>query len=428
VRWGRLILAPARWCCDRSELRALEAPEPASRWRAVQAWREQRRLPRWVCLVEGDNKLAIDLDNALSVDTFIRAVRGHEETVIEELYPRPEDLVAVAPDGRRAVELVVPLVRTTRSREPAAGPDPARSHPDPVSVPAPRVRRMFPPGSEWTYLKLYTGSATADRLLREQIGPLADRLIASGAAKQWFFIRFTDPRPHLRVRLCGDPGAIREAVEQVAGSALEAGLAHDAEFATYQRELERYGGPHAIALAERLFHADSDAVVALLDMFEPGARGLEERWRIGVLGADVLLCDLGLDIGVRAAHARNMQIAFERELRPDARLRRAVAARVRSNADAVDALLAAIDDPHHPLASGITVVAERSARIRPLTIELSRLRDHGRLEVPLPALATAFVHMWLNRLCRSENRLHEYVSYAMLARVLTARTARAAAR
>jgi demethylmenaquinone methyltransferase/2-methoxy-6-polyprenyl-1,4-benzoquinol methylase len=32
-------------------------------------------------------------------------------------------------------------------------------------------------------------------------------------------------------------------------------------------------------IAEQIFHADSDAVVALLGMFERGAAGLDERWR-----------------------------------------------------------------------------------------------------------------------------------------------------
>ena len=65
----------------------------------MQAWRARQRGPRWVCLVEADNKLAIDLDNTLSVDTLLRAVRGREQATIEELYPAPGDLVALGPDG-----------------------------------------------------------------------------------------------------------------------------------------------------------------------------------------------------------------------------------------------------------------------------------------------------------------------------------------
>lgn len=143
------------------------------------------------------------------------------------------------------------------------------------------MRRTFPPGSEWTYLKLYTGPASADWLLREMIAPLTHDLISSGAVDRWFFLRYGDPRFHLRVRFHGDDPAILEAVQRLAAGALEAGLAQDAQLGTYQREIERYGGADGILVAERLFHADSDAVIALLGMFEPGERGLQERWQAG---------------------------------------------------------------------------------------------------------------------------------------------------
>lgn len=425
VRWGRLILALAAWWACGPELRELDRRDPVSRWRAVQAWRERRRLPRWVCLVDGDNKLAIDLDNSLSVDTLVRATRRREEALIEELYPGPEDLVAEAPDGRRALELVIPLVRAVPAR--AA----KRSHPDRVASRADqaalqvRACRTFAPGSEWTYLKLYTGSASADSLLREVIAPLADDLISSGAADRWFFLRYSDPRFHLRVRFHGDDPTILESVTQVAARALEVGLAQDAQLGTYQREIERYGGPDGILVAERLFHADSDAVVALLGMFEPGERGLEERWQIGALGSDALMRDLGLDAQARAAFARRMHAVLEHQFRADARLRRAIAERVRAKRDAVEALLAAASDGDHPLAPGVDVLARRSERIERLAAAHATLRAAGRLDLPLDALATSYVHMWLNRLCRSQNTFHEYVTYALLVRVLQAQSARA---
>jgi len=96
---------------------------------------------------------------------------------------------------------------------------------------------------------------------------------------------------------------------------------------------------------------------------------------------------------------------------------------VREESPAVAALLTAADDGKHPLAPGVAVLAERTAHMRPLANELAALSQAGRLNVPLPNLAESYVHMWLNRLCRSENRVQEYVTYALLARVLTARNA-----
>jgi lantibiotic biosynthesis protein len=422
MRWGRLILALAAWWTTGPELRQLDGRDPATRWRAVQSWRARRRLPRWVCLADGDNKLAIDLDNALSVDAFVRATRARDWALVTELYPAPEELLANAPDGRRALELVIPLVRTARAKTTGRARDPV-----PPSRPGAAMtttRRTFSPGSEWTYLKLYTGPASADSLLREAIGPVARELIALGATDQWFFMRYSDPRSHLRVRFHGDPGALREPIQELAARALESGVAHDAQLGTYRREIERYGGPEGILIAERLFHADSDTVLTLLDMFEPGERGHIERWQIGALGSNALMRDFGLDTHARTTLAENMHKALERRLRADTTLRKAVARRVRDQRSTVEELLAATVDGTHPLTPGIAAVAHRSTHLRPLVAELEALRATQRLDRPLDALASVYVHMWLNRLCRSHSNFQQYVTFTLLAAALRAGSSR----
>ena len=404
LRRGPIVLALARWRAGGDELGGLDdAP-------AVTAWRERRRLPRWVCLVDGDNVLPFDLDNPLMVDAFVRTVRRRDEVVLEELLPGPDELVANGPDGHRALELVVPLLNTTTVGTGAA-PAPAR---------APSTKRTFPPGSEWTYLKLATGSATADRLLCDEVGPCVRRLLGAGAADRWFFLRYSDPAFHLRLRVHGDAGAIRTELEALATRALEEGLATDATFGTYQREVERYGGDDGILVAERLFHADSEAVLDLLGLFDPGDAGLDARWRIGLLGADRLLRDLGLDEASRAELCGRTHHAFEQEMHADARLRKDVARKLRSERAALDELLDAAADGHHPLSPGIRVLAERSERITPLASELAA----ARLAVSRGSMARSFVHLWLNRLCRSEARRQEYVTYALLARLYESRRAR----
>ena len=407
LRRGPVVLTLARWRLDGAELRELDGRDPVARWNAVAAWRVRRRVPRWVCLVEDDNVLAFDLDNVVSIDTLGRAVRKRDEAVLEELFPGPDELVASGPDGRRALELVVPLVR----------PVPRVSEPLAAAASGPRT---FPPGTEWTYLKLYTGSATADRLLGDAVGPCARRLVEAGGADRWFFIRYEDPGFHLRVRVHGDPDRIRPALEALATRAIDEGLVHDAAFATYTREVERYGGDAGVLVAERLFHADSEAVVDLLDLFEQGNAGLDARWRIGLLGADRLLRDLGLDDTSCARIARRLRDAFEREMRADARLRKDVAAKLRAEREALDRLLQVTPDDDHPLVPGVRVLARRFERIAPLATELA-----GRSTAGVEALAVSFVHMWLNRLCRSESRRQEYVTYVLLDRLYAARAARA---
>jgi lantibiotic biosynthesis protein len=289
------------------------------------------------------------------------------------------------------------------------------------------VVRTFAPGSEWGYLKLYAGHAAADRLLRDALAPLARALSTTGASDRWFFLRYADPEPHLRIRFHGEPAAVRDGLQALAARALETGLAHDAQLGTYNREIERYGGPEGILVAEQIFHADSDAVLELLEMFEPGAPGLAERWQIGALGTELLLRDLGLGAAARVRLARRVQTTLEHRLGADARLKKAVAGRVREHRDTLEAVLgaAASADPQHPLAPGIGALSRRTERIRPLGAQLTVLRCARRLDRRIDELASSYAHMWLNRLCRSQNTLHECVTYALLAAVLRRADARA---
>ena len=123
---------------------------------------------------------------------------------------------------------------------------------------------------------------------------------------------------------------------------------------TYEREVERYGGEAGIGLAERVFHADSDAVLAIAGQLT-GDAGAELRWRVALRGIDLLFDDLGLtleqkrDIAGRARHGYGSEFgaggAFSRE----------VSRRYRTERASVEALL----DPHRAPPAELAASLER---------------------------------------------------------------------
>ncbi|HSN85767.1 MAG TPA: lantibiotic dehydratase family protein, partial [Thermoanaerobaculia bacterium] len=160
VTSGRLVLSRARWRIGSDDGRRLAEATRSDRFRTVQEWRAERRLPRLVMFVERDNELLIDLDNALCIDTLVALIKRSPGAELVELFPGPDELCATGPEGRFLHELSIPVIRR---REVAPRHPPVR--------PAGAVRRTFPPGSEWVYARLYTGTSTADRVLREAVGP-----------------------------------------------------------------------------------------------------------------------------------------------------------------------------------------------------------------------------------------------------------------
>jgi lantibiotic biosynthesis protein len=414
VTAGRLVLARARWRAGAEELAELgRARGATARWRAVQDWRARRGLPRRVGLAEIEGVLPVDLDNALCVESFVQTMKARAEGVLVEL---PDQLCAEGPAGRFVHELVVPFVGAdaTAPREAAA---PAAVH----------VRRTFPPGSDWLYAKCYTSPGLADDILREVIAPVVDEALRSGAADGWFFIRYGDPDFHLRVRFHGDAarlhGDVAPALQRAVTPLLEDARAWRLAFDTYEREVERYGGDEGIERAELIFQADSQAVIEILELLEPGDAGADERWRLALAGIDTLLTDLGLDLHMRADVVTELRASFARELGADREVERVLGRTYAAERAALESLLA--PGLEHPLAPGLAILAERSGRIRPVVAELRALEAAGRLSLPVRTLAASYVHMHANRLLRGSARRQELVLYDFLARLYAGLAARA---
>ncbi len=419
VRFGRVVLSRARWNVGKAELQTLSAGGPDERFRATQSWRERRRVPRFVALAEEDNELPVDLDNALSVDTFLELAKASDGVGLVEVFPKPDELLARGPEGRFVHQLIVPFVRTHRPTRGAGNAAAAEAGGD--------VTRVFPPGSEWLYAKLYAGSSSADQLLRDLVAPVVRQALGSGAADSWFFIRYGDPEWHVRLRVHGPPHRLHAEVMPMLNAAaapfMSSGLLWRVQFDTYEREVERYGGGDAIVLAEGIFRADSEAVLSIVEAFE-GNAGLEARWRLALRGIDALMSDCGLDLPARHSLTQGMLEGFGGEMEPDLNLRRQLGQRYRRERRMIAELLEAGPEEGGVLSPGLAAITRRSESIVPLVAEL-RERARASFSGTTPtSLLPSLIHMHVNRILRSAQRAQEFILYDLLARHYEALEAR----
>jgi thiopeptide-type bacteriocin biosynthesis protein len=413
---GRVILSRARWNLGHDELAAFREPLGARQFAAIQQLRERHRMPRYVALADGDNELVVDLDNVLSLETLAHEVKGRAIAPFVEMVPGPDQLCVSGPEGSFTHQIIVPFVR---SSPPPAAQSPYRP------VAASCVRR-FPPGSEWLYVKLFTGAATADQVLL-RVARAVGSSLAAGGADQWFFIRYGDPDWHLRLRVHGAPDRLlRETLPSLHGimaPLLETSQLWRVQLDTYEREVERYGGQDGIGLAERVFHADSDAVLAIVRELT-GDAGAELRWRVALRGVDLLFDDLGLTLEQKLVIAQRARDGYGREFGADGDFQRQVSRRYRDERASVAALLDPERDPPAELAASIRALRQRSTALAPVGPQLRALAEAGRLSVELPELAMSLAHMHVNRVLRSAQRAQELVLYELLGRAYSSQAAR----
>ncbi|MEU8781033.1 lantibiotic dehydratase [Streptomyces sp. NPDC048637] len=276
VRHGRTVLSPARWLPDRA-LRAA-ADQGDEEWGAqVGQWRRRWDVPRRVLLTRADHRVAVDLDDPLHLLVLRDEVRRAAGlTLVEQFGGRAERQWFHGPEGAHAAEFVFPVFarptvrntkHSTRQALPVAAPAPL-----PTGGPdSGRSARTHLPGGEWLYAKIYVPHARQPEVLARHLGALTGpELLGRAGADLWFFLRYEDPVPHIRLRFHGKPESLWPVLlpelHSWARARAEAGLLGKVVLDSYEPEVERYGGPAAIGPAERVFHADSESVVTLLAM------------------------------------------------------------------------------------------------------------------------------------------------------------------
>jgi thiopeptide-type bacteriocin biosynthesis protein len=414
VQAGRVILARARWRLFADALHGLATPG-AARFRAVQRLREELEMPRHVEIGESGRWLPLDLDSALCVEVLGHVAGRRSEVVLREQFPAFDELCAAGPDGRFVHELVIPFLRDDRT--PTAS--------EPVSPPA-RIARRFLPGSEWLQADLHTGLGSADRVITELVRPWVADALMSGAADRWFFLRYAGHDARLRVRVHGDParllGEAFPALQARAAALVEHGVIWNIGLDPYQRETERFGGPHGIEIAEHMFHADSDAVAAILEHLQ-GDAGEIARWQLTLRGIDLLLDDLGLDRRAKLEVMRYGKARLVGMLQAPPVLDRQLGAAYRTQRTALEALLDPAGGPGD-LVAPLAVLHERSTRLAPWVRELRAREQAGQLTQTLAALAWSLVHLFTNRMLRSASLAQELVLYDWLRRAYQSALAR----
>ncbi len=415
LRVGRTVLALARWRLDASDLVTLRGRKPAARYTLLQRLRHERGLPRFVAAL-GDRSgfVLVDLDNVLSCESFLHLHEHKTEATLMEFAVAPDRLCVTGPEGGYVHELLVPFVTAQRAGAPSRSGHPLRRR-SPVTTTA-----RLPPGSEWLYAKLYGGRVATERVLQETLGP---RVLRRREVDRWFFVRYADPDPHLRVRLHGDgqvlQGTVLPALQAVAADEVASGRLWRVAFDTYEREVDRYGGARGVDIAERVFHVDSDAVLELL----ASVRDRDRFRTLAVLGVESLLACFHVVPADRHRLLREMIRSLLARAEPDEISLPEIGRQFRR-------WRPELEQNRHALRSGpsedaaLDVLRQRAERLAPLGASLLDLERRGQLAAPVAEIAMSLAHMHVNRMLRAPLSRHEVAIYDALARSCSADAAR----
>ena len=271
------------------------------------------------------------------------------------------------------------------------------------------IKRVFVPGSEWVYFKIYTGLHSADNVLRSYVWPAVKSLRRRKLIDTWFFIRYTDPQYHLRVRLhCnpakGSAGEILDVMYRYLRCPVAEREISRVMLDTYIREVERYG-TEAMDSCEDVFMGDSDMTLTYL--LEPHTEN--DRWIEGLKRMYGLVSTAYPDPQCQIDFLRKQADNYCKEFGVEGKNQQQLNTLYRKNRSVVDSIVS--ENPGTDMPSGFPALEE-------MLSSYGGVRD----EV-LPSL----IHMSMNRLFVVSQRLYEMTLYYLLTKAVGSKIARAEA-
>lgn len=265
IRFEQVILSPRRWLVNTATLGSKDCAASDDAFLSrLAALAERDRIPEDVYVVQDDHRILYHRLNALDQDHLYQEFRksGEAGIVLEE---GPSG-IGYLKDGDGhfyRTEIVVPLTRREVS-----------SFEMPLSAErrVPTQERIALPFHEWLYLKLYCDAEREEEYLADFLLPALDQL-RPHVDLEFFFLRYRDPKRHLRLRIRGRESSLYAAFAAMMPmfqTALSDGILKSVAADSYDREIERYGGVGVIDAAETFFCRESEVIAHLLQLMRRG--------------------------------------------------------------------------------------------------------------------------------------------------------------
>ena len=287
------------------------------------------------------------------------------------------------------------------------------------------VQRAFLPGSEWIYFKIYAGNKTINKILSNEIPAIIRELEREKIISKWFFIRYSDPDFHLRIRFLlknnESSNKVLELFYKKMNKLNKNGLIWKIQLDTYLRELERYGNS-LIEEAESIFYADSRCNLSVITQLE-NYKNENYCWMIALKMVDAFLNDFSYSLQAKQILMEKLSNSYKLEFGFNQINSKQFNSLYRDNKSLVESVLGnkISDDRFKKLCY---FIKKRSVNIEATIEKLIIYTERNKKTLILDNLISSYLHMTFNRLFVSKNRTYELILYDFLKRFYTSELAK----
>lgn len=405
IMLDNLILSVKQWQVPRDELSKLvnNGQFNHTHWQTL---KNDYQLDDILAFATADNVLTIYMTNVAMLEVLLAETTKYKTVELKEVLHQQFDTPVKNRQGQCFEnEVIIPFFNQSAKSLRCFHQQPAKQ------VDCSTLQRRFAPGSNWLSVKIYSGNSAVESLLANQLLEFIDQ--HQPLFMQWFFIRYGDPDWHIRLRFCGEPtqinGQLLPALNQLLAPMITSGELHKMELTTYEREVERYGGPQAIDLVEQLFMFDSQLIAQTLSLIDQGVYNDDLRFGVVLHASDKLLDAFGFAHEKKLNIINKLRTGFGHEFNETAMLRKQCGQKYQKYAAQIGLEMQA-------KGQAAQLVANWLIKVTPIIEQLKALQVEGKLTCSIESLIDSLLHMHNNRMFKSQGRRHEFLMHDFLRR------------
>jgi thiopeptide-type bacteriocin biosynthesis protein len=252
IIYKNVIVSPAIWQLDSKLFKG--AIDMSIKTAILKEYIDTNVQTKYVKAGAGDQTLLLNTEVALELSILVSMIEKETKIYIEEAL-LPSAPAVIDAEGHP----FLPQVIVTLEHQDQVIRSIAESK---IAASLQVQKQWIPPGNDWLYFEIFTSTYRADCILNDKISQFLEE--HKQMIRCWFFIRFNEQGDHLRLRLkLSDPDVgyrLISSLSHYLETEIQSAIVSDIRIRTYKKEVERYSA-RQMEMVETHFQKDSEFVI-----------------------------------------------------------------------------------------------------------------------------------------------------------------------
>ncbi|WP_397600465.1 lantibiotic dehydratase [Silvanigrella sp.] len=260
IEYENIIVTPRTWKLNLLALKEFKIDFEVQKdfTHTFLLWKEAWKVPDFVNAIHSDNKILLDLRKDFHIQELKKDFIRNEKLILQENL----EIQFCNLNNEEKIynhEAVIPFYSIHNKKNNLEILEKCKSN---------KYSRNFYPGGDWLYCKMYISNTREEEFISNYIYEFINEIKKEMEIETWYFIRYQDPKKHVRFRVLlkdkKDYANLLMKFNYIFEFLAKKGILNSSSIETYEPEIERYGGPDLMPLAEKIFMNDSEIACILI--------------------------------------------------------------------------------------------------------------------------------------------------------------------